>query len=540
MDSPELRVLAVTAPHWPVRPKNVPVRSFTAGSPFSLQNAVRHAAGEANAGRGAWKGSNWITLEGRRSSVLLLEFLDDATDIFQRALRELRPNLLLIGAMTLGFSGAVALARLARAELGPDCFIAMGGKHCNETMTVVRQKLLVAGNSPLNLMASGAIEPIAGLPLFDMVVSGDGEEIITRLGGMVHGRVKNKQRATDGEIDRAGLKQAGGRWHAGWLDNKGKVTAISSDATPLDFENMPTAPALFGLQSRFPIFDEVPTGHAYSDMGMGCTYDCFFCSERCGLNGRLRQNPYFIDRLYEHLRDIWVAGGSGGSGYVGAFIEDSILLGGNVNLITGLIERLRRDRLPRLRIGCQLTVNDIQRLHRDGILQNFREAGIEYAAFGMETINENIATRMSKHRKKGLWSEANRRAIQYLSEAELLVGMYILWGLGESQDEREHQLEQLGEWREDYKGQPCAIGLNWATRHPGAEDGRKNGPRNNPKDNDPPLSFLDWGTDPDSERLALFVEMFGEASENYPLYPEHLPSQSDLERLKLGYLALVE
>nr|VFJ65015.1 MAG: hypothetical protein BECKDK2373B_GA0170837_11441 [Candidatus Kentron sp. DK] len=47
-------------------------------------------------------------------------------------------------------------------------------------------------------------------------------------------------------------------------------------------------------------------------------------------------------------------------------------------------------------------------------------------------------------------------------------------------------------------------------------------------------SFLDWGTDRNSERLAFFVELFGEASENYPLYKNYLPSQGDPEKLKQG------
>nr|VFK32639.1 MAG: hypothetical protein BECKMB1821G_GA0114241_11193 [Candidatus Kentron sp. MB]VFK35349.1 MAG: hypothetical protein BECKMB1821I_GA0114274_11136 [Candidatus Kentron sp. MB]VFK77238.1 MAG: hypothetical protein BECKMB1821H_GA0114242_11136 [Candidatus Kentron sp. MB] len=284
------------------------------------------------------------------------------------------------------------------------------------------------------------------------------------------------------------------------------------------------------LQSHFPIFDEAPTGHAYSDMGMGCKYDCFFCSERSRLNGKLRQNPWFINRLYRHLHDIWTAGNSGEKGYVGTFIEDAILLGGDVKLINGLVAKLRENPLPRLRIGCQLTVNNIEELHNKGILGTFREVGIEYIAFGMETVNKSIASRMSKHLKRGLWTEANRRALQYLSEAGLFVGMYILWGLGETQAEREHQLEQLKFWRGEFN-QQYAIGLNWATRHPGAA---------NEGDAEQLPLFLDWGTDADSERLEFFVELFWEASENYPLHPDFLPSLSDLKRLKQGYLELME
>jgi hypothetical protein len=120
---PRLRVLALTAPQWPVRPRGVQVRSFTAASPFSLQNALREAAGRAANQLGAWADSNWASQADRQRSVLLLEFMDEAELVIRERLDELEPNLVLIGAMTLGMASAVQIARIVRERRGDDCLV---------------------------------------------------------------------------------------------------------------------------------------------------------------------------------------------------------------------------------------------------------------------------------------------------------------------------------------------------------------------------------------------------------------------------------
>lgn len=544
---PTLRVLAVTAPQWPKRPIEIDTRSLTAGSPFSLQNAVRQAAGYAETKSGAWADSNWTTLKERQESVLLLEFMDDAKNRLAKLLPILKPNLVLIGTMTLGFPGALEIARIVRAEFGEDCLVILGGKHVNETLRGPSKEngIEVLPCCPLELIHDGSLDMASGWPLFDLVISGDGEELITNIGEIVHRTLTSGQAPREALADKQALKESRGQWIVGWIED-GEVLTVTSSGMPLDFDTIPTAPSIFGLQSAFPIFDSAPTGHAYSDMGRGCKFDCHFCSERSGLNGKFRSGLDAIDRLYQHLEDIWNAGGAGKYGPVGAFIEDSILLGGEDFLIRALIEQLKSKPLRRLRIGCQMSANDVIHLHEKKLLRQLKEVGFDYVAFGMETISERVALRMSKHRKRGLWSESNRKAISALSEAGFRVGVYVLWGLGESQREREMQLRQIKEWKKDYKGQPAVISLNWATLHPSANPDRELKTWHWPQlDSNnvsliPLPNFLKWGTSEESERLSFFVELFGEASENYPYYLGVLPSMEDLVKLRYEYLQVMD
>jgi hypothetical protein len=162
----------------------------------------------------------------------------------------------------------------------------------------------------------------------------------------------------------------------------------------------------------------------------------------------------------------------------------------------------------------------------------------------METINEEVASRMSKHQKFGLWIEANRRAIEVLCDVGIKCGVFILWGLGESQLEREHHLEQLISWQKHYKGQPCAIGLNWATLHPAGSSDESpsqwnwNSLRPDRAESRPLPDFLRWGTSEQSPRLGAFVEMFGETSEEYPYYFGTVLSTADIAKIRPLYLQL--
>jgi hypothetical protein len=191
-------------------------------------------------------------------------------------------------------------------------------------------------------------------------------------------------------------------------------------------------------------------------------------------------------------------------------------------------------------------VADIQRLAQAGTLARLRAIGCEYVAFGMETINEAVAARMSKNRRGERWIEANRAALTALTHAGIRAGVFVLWGLGESQAERIQQLNRLKEWQEFYDGQPCAIGLNWATLHPGGIP--KMGyahpiwPTLNPNRSAGARipDFLEWGTPPESPLLPLIVELFGEGSACYPYYEGVVPVEAELKELRELYLDLFE
>jgi radical SAM superfamily enzyme YgiQ (UPF0313 family) len=541
--SPPLRVLAVSGPHWPRRPAEAPVRSFTAATPFSLQNACRLAAGLAAAGQGAWGESNWRTLTGRRESVLLLEFMDEARATLAERLDALRPNLMLIGAMTLGMPGAVEVARIVREHRGDDCLIALGGKHASETLSLQDGRVEVGEASPLYLMETGRLPQVNGLPAFDLVVAGEGEGIVAALGEAVHAAAVGGRTAR-GAMDRlADLRSAPGKWVLGGMTADG--VAFYSSHQRLDRERIPTAPGVFGVQSAFHVFGGIRTGHAYSDMGRGCKHNCFFCSERVGVNGPLDRDGDPVGRLIQHLRDISTAGGGAAGAPVAAFVEDSILLGGGDRLIAEFVRRMSEAPLPNLRFGVQISVNDIQRLAQTGTLRGLRDVGCEYVAFGMETINEAVASRMSKYSQREPWAEANRHALTALTRTGMHAGVFVLWGLGETQAERVQQLRELKHWRSTHDGQPCAIGLNWATLHPAGVPRRPHARPAWPTlmageavERRPP-DFLEWGTPPESPLLPLLVELFGEASIRFPYYHGVVPAEAELRELRDLYLEVL-
>ena len=109
-----LRVLAVAAPDRKFNPQG----QLMTGSkdPVSLYNACREAARLAIEGIGPWGESNWAgDRKKRQSAIMLMRSLEEMAE-FEEKLRTIRPNLLLIGAMSLCLPGAIACAQKAKAN----------------------------------------------------------------------------------------------------------------------------------------------------------------------------------------------------------------------------------------------------------------------------------------------------------------------------------------------------------------------------------------------------------------------------------------
>jgi len=128
-----LRVVAISAPHY--QTGRIGERVLSSSDPVSLFNACRHAAAAAARRSGVWGESNWNgTRIERRRSMLLLHSLEADVAMFEAALDEVRPHLLLIGAMSLCLPGAIECARRAREMLGDRVAIVLGGWHASETI----------------------------------------------------------------------------------------------------------------------------------------------------------------------------------------------------------------------------------------------------------------------------------------------------------------------------------------------------------------------------------------------------------------------
>ena len=118
-----LRVLGVSAPHYAKKDDAIISTSLNSSDPFSLYNAYKVAAEKAQNGDENWGDSNWNTKEGRDNSIMLLQYYYNDAPRFLEKLKEINPNLLFIGSMTLGFAGAVEIAKLAKRALGDNVLL---------------------------------------------------------------------------------------------------------------------------------------------------------------------------------------------------------------------------------------------------------------------------------------------------------------------------------------------------------------------------------------------------------------------------------
>ena len=472
------------------------------------------AAGAAEEGIGFWGESNWSDRAGRDRSILLLDALEPDLETFRELVVELRPNLVLIGAMSLCLPGAVAMARMVKRELGENTFVVLGGKHVNETLFEVGGSLRQHPGSPLLHMLSGRIPP----KVFDLVISGDGEEIIYHLGELVGIVLDSRQPLTQVKEKLWDLREARGNWLAAWLDGD-QVQSLPGSGVSIPYDQLRSPPELFGIRSNFPVFGSDLTAHAISDIGRGCVYDCFFCSERSRINSinfPIAAAPLRLAKHFEAISET-VAERYGGLS-PSVFVEDSIFLGGTPqNLLTwGRILEQRQIQLP---YGGQLTADLLLDKRRQKTIVELYKSGLRYIFWGLETGNEGIASSMSKNVGKSSWLGRNERVLEFLTGVGIRSGLSIVFGLGESQRDRLFLLRQIGEWQARF-GAPDVVSFNWAVQHPlrGDDDGAG-------------YLYLDWGTPADSPYLDPFWELFGEASERYGLPGQTMASENELAEL---------
>ncbi len=344
-------------------------------------------------------------------------------------------------------------------------------------------------------MASGRIPPV-----FDAVVSGDGEYLIAALGDglatVLSGALPLKNAL--GFIE----PTVPGDWILGWLDC-GRPTVLVSAGAAMDYGAMPSPSRMFGASASFDVFDGRPTAHVYSDTGRGCVYDCAFCSERSTVTGGMRDLSNGPARLWRQLDEACATlrqdrPGRGAS----AFVEDFVLLGGSPRLVSAFAERLERQPLD-IVFGAQLTVDQI--LTRRAEIERLARVGLNYVFVGIETLFPDAIGGMSKDlgRKRTPWLRRVFEALAHLKENGIHCGCAVLFGLGETQDGRLDLIEALQRLQRDI-GMPSPISANWAVQHPlcGSDDNAN-------------YDYVDWGT-PHGPYLDCF-HRFGEASLRYPL-----------------------
>jgi B12-binding domain/radical SAM domain protein len=500
----ELRAIALAAPEYPEG--SLGSTTLTSSDAPSLYNACRYAAQLAETGRGAWSDSNWVgTRQHRRDSILMMHSFKEGRSEFEQLLSIVKPNLLLIGAMTLCLPGAVESARLARELLGDRVCIVLGGHHATETIYTCGSSVGVAHHpgSPLRLIVDGFIDPV-----FDFVVAGEGEYIIAALGEAL-AKLKGPHISPREIWDHSSiLTQARGNWILGAV-HAGRICVLRSYGLPIDRNILPAPCTIFGIKTSFAVFNGRPTAHIYSDTGHGCIYDCTFCSERRAVNGEPAQLGDASSRLLTQMRATCdVVAADHPACLPAAFIEDSTLLSGSNRQLEHILKSLSNEDLN-LRFGAQFTVDQI--LAKKRIIRDLHSVGLDYLFLGIETFEPTNVGGMSKDigYKRSSWISRTERALELLAEIGIKFGAALLFGLGETREDRVLLFHNLQRWRQSY-GSPEPISMNWAVQHPlkGLDMGAG-------------YTYHKWGIPPGP--LLDAFRGFGEASVLYPIVGQKAP-----------------
>ena len=514
-----LKVLGVAAPHYICKPNAAISTSLNSHDPFSLFNAFRVSAQQAQSDDEFWSQSNWSTQLGRDSSIFMMQYFHNEKLDFIQRLCDLRPNLLLIGTMSIGFAGAIEIAKIAKSMFGEDIFVVLGGKHVNETFFQKNGAIRQLSISPLKLMSSQVIPKV-----FDIIVSGDGEEIIWQIGRAV-GYALSKGLQLRSAYQFQGLGEARGKWIAGWLDESDSVHTLKSRQLPLDNDSLPSTIRLFKSSSNFDVFDADITMHTMSYLSPGCIYNCHYCSEGCKINGGARQRETAPRRLHRNLMDVESVGRAKyNSRRISAFVEDSILLGGCNDLLIKFADLLSEHPINVV-WGCQFTIDKLLDDDTQHVVCRLSTLGLKYIFVGLETGDESIAISLSKSKPNSSlsWMERNENVIKFLRGLGISYGVSLLFGLGETHASRMNLMATIGTWKSKYS-LPNVISMNLAVQHPLQKYDL--------------YDYVNWGTPANSDYLSIFTTIFGEASEKYPLPNVGLPSIQDLEELHDSYVSL--
>lgn len=509
-----LRAIAVSAPDWISGSKHQ--SALNSADPASLFNACRHAAGLAQRQIGSWAFSNWAVPRAQlRKNFLLMYSLDDMERLRALLLSE-RPNLLLLGAMTLCMPGAIACARLAKEILGDEVLIVLGGRHASETIYLVNERDRDPATVRHHHASPGRLIRTCKLsPVFDVILSGDGEHIVARLGQALCGLHPRRLASIADELN----PETPGQWIA---DFPSLDRTIVSVGKRIDYDQMPSIARIFGVGASFGVFGGRMTAHIFSDTGRGCVYDCAFCSERQSVTGGIRDIKGAPRRLHRQLREsaMAIAADHPGKG-ASAFVEDSIFLSGSPTAIAQFCDLAEQDPID-IVFGGQFTIDQI--LRRRELIARLGRNGLRYVFVGLETFEPNEIGGMSKDigGRADSWQARFALALEILLENNISCGCALLFGLGEAQPSRVALLKSLIEHRRTL-GQPVTISANWAVQHPLGSNGA-----NTVED------YLRWGT-PDGELLEAF-HRFGEASLEYPLAGVDPPVLSEVQ----GILALLD
>jgi len=385
----------------------------------------------------------------------------------------LRPNVVLISAVSPAHRYAIDIARTIRAHL-PDCVIVLGGRHIDETLHFDKaaRRIILEPSGTVSKILDESIEPV-----FDFLIAGDGYHVldlllkVISLSMDVDSRIVSRHSVIENLSNFSCLFDP--------LPGNSIIVGIENDeihAWPvcsgikLDLTALPSPYSAFAIRALFPIFEHegriLRTAHFM--VTNSCTYHCYFCSEGVTVVGGF--NSFHAEGIQKALERVIEYLDYGAEAI---FFDDSIFWGGNIGDVVHFSRGLIRIRemaansgtrtvqlfgreipsrkLLDLQWGAQFTVDLLasRRLPEEAIyaLTEMKRAGCRYIYIGIESMSAPVIEQVHKNiNRNSPWEDRVRIALGMARMAGITVGSSVLFGLdGETDETIEETISKVEE-----------------------------------------------------------------------------------------------
>ncbi|RBI85496.1 magnesium-protoporphyrin IX monomethyl ester anaerobic oxidative cyclase [Rhodosalinus halophilus] len=352
----------------------------------------------------------YLTGSLRRAGFDDIHFVDAMTNDLSdeevgARIEELQPDAVGVTAITPSIYKAEEILRIAQ-ERAPDAVRILGGIH---------------GTFMFKQVLSEA-------PWIDVIVRGEGEEIVTELMTAI----------------------SEGRWPADRQKIKGlafrdgeRIVATEAASTVKNLEGI--KPDWSILEWEKYIYIPLNTRVAIPNMARGCPFTCSFCSQwKFWRDYRVREPKAVVDEIEDLVEN------HGVGFFILADEEPTINRKKFVEFCQELIDR---DLPRRVQWGINTRVTDIYRDRE--LLPFYREAGLVHVSLGTEAAAQMKLDQFNKETKV----EENKQAIKLLRDADIFVEAQFIVGLdNETKETLEETYRMAWDWQPDL--------ANWAMYTP--------------------------------------------------------------------------
>ena len=321
---------------------------------------------------------------------------DMSDDEVALRLRELQPDVVGTTSITPSIYKAERLLQLSK-QVVPDALTVLGGVHA----TFMYKQVL------------------SEAPWVDVIVRGEGEEIIVELIRAVHeGRYFQDRRKIKGLA----------------FTDEGEIVATPAASTVKNLDG--TTPDWSLLEWEKYIYVPLNTRVAIPNMARGCPFTCSFCSQwKFWRDYRVRDPKAVVDEIETLVND------HGVGFFILADEEPTI----NKRKFTEFCEELIARGLPdKVKWGINTRVTDIMRDKKD--LWLWRKAGLVHVSLGTEAAAQMKLDLFNKETKVA----ENKEAIRLLREADIFTEAQFIVGLdNETPETLEETYRFAREWNPD-------------------------------------------------------------------------------------------